>query len=75
VAGTKVGAPYEAQFSVDGDSAMFAHNLEEMVGHVAKAVRERDWRFRGYVRVTNHERTLVFLELNVLGIAPKAGPR
>lgn len=62
-----ISAPYEAQFNPDGPSDMFADNLPAMVGHVAKAVQCRDKRFRGFVRVTNHDRTLTFLELNVLG--------
>lgn len=64
-----IGAPYEAQFhsAPDAPSDMFADSLASMVGHIAQSIQSRDPRYRGYVRVTNHNRTLQFVEVNDLG--------
>lgn len=63
-----ISAPYEAQFNPTGPSAMFAHNLPDMMRHVADVIASRDPRFKGYLRVTNGSRTLTFAEVNVLGM-------
>lgn len=67
---TKVSGPFQGYFKPDAtredEPDMVAHNLPEMMEHVARATSGSDARFRGYVKVLNHAGLRV-AEVNILG--------